>query len=214
MQFNNLTDLHSENINEISTALSKLQSQINHAEKDGNNPHFKSSFASLNSHWEACRELLGKNGLCVTQLVSIVDQKRILVTILSHSSGQWFKSYYPLIPSKDDPQAMGSCVTYARRYMLSAIIGTTAADDDGEGAMDRSQLPAKPKEKARSKTDPVLVSAEEAQVIQGFLDQCSDTVKTNFLSFLKQSFGTASCLSIPKDKYENLLNLMKKRATE
>ncbi len=108
--------LHSELINEISAALSKAQMEIESAEKDGSNPHFRSNFASLNSHWSACKEALGKNNLMITQLVSNENDKNILVTILSHSSGQWFKSYYPLVPVKNDPQGMGSCLTYARRY--------------------------------------------------------------------------------------------------
>jgi hypothetical protein len=43
-------------------------------------------------------------------------------------------------PVKDDPQGVGSCITYARRYALAAIVGVAPEDDDGNAA----SLPQKP----------------------------------------------------------------------
>jgi len=150
--------IHSENINEISTALSKMQGELKSVQKDGENPHFRSKFSTLNSHWDVCRETLSKNGLSISQVASFLpDGKSILVSILSHSSGQWFKSYYPLNPVKNDPQGMGSCLTYARRYMLSAMVGTSSDDDDGHEATH----PKKP--------EPVKV--DEKKIIRDFMEK-------------------------------------------
>jgi hypothetical protein len=41
----------------------------------------------------------------------------------------------PLNPVKSDPQALGSAITYARRYAYSAVLGlVTETDDDGNTA--------------------------------------------------------------------------------
>lgn len=127
--------MKSDNINELALALSKAQSQMKGATKDSSNPFFKSKYADLSSVWDACRDPLSKNGLCIIQTISVdVNTGTVLVTTLAHSSGQWIDSQYPIIPIKPDPQSMGSAVTYARRYALMAIVGIAPEDDDGNNA--------------------------------------------------------------------------------
>jgi len=60
------------------------------------------------------------------------------VTSLLHSSGQWMRSSLLVQPKDDTPQAMGSALTYARRYALTAIVGVAQVDDDGNAASGRS----------------------------------------------------------------------------
>jgi len=128
--------MHSEQINEISLALSKAQGEMHSAFFDKVNPHFKSKYASLDAIWEACREPLSKNQLSVVQLPVSEGGFLFLDTILSHSSGQWFKSRVPILTGdKMTIQALGSAMTYMKRYSLSAIVGISSReDDDGEGA--------------------------------------------------------------------------------
>lgn len=125
--------LHSENINELMTALAKAQGQMSHAIKDSVNPHYKSKFADLASVWQACREPLSANGLAISQTLDISGEKQVLVTMLGHTSGQWIKSMMAL-PCANRPQEMGSLLTYFRRYSLAAICGVYQDDDDGEAA--------------------------------------------------------------------------------
>ena len=121
----------SENINELLTALAKAQGEIKGAVKDSNNPFFKSSYADLAAVWEAIREPLSKNNLSVLQTTGYDDKgQTILYTTLGHSSGQYVSSSYPVRPVKDDPQGMGSAISYARRYCLAAIVGVFQVDDD------------------------------------------------------------------------------------
>jgi hypothetical protein len=56
-----------------------------------------------------------------------------------HVSGQWIESEFVLPIVKQDPQAAGSAITYARRYALQSIAGIPTADDDAESAMLRSE---------------------------------------------------------------------------
>lgn len=134
----------SENIGELATALSKAQAEIHAAEKDAKNPFFKSSYASLTSVWGAARGPLTKNGLCVIQTTTIDQGVMWLMTTLAHTSGQWIRGAYLLNPTKSDPQSLGACISYARRYALSSIVGITQEDDDAESAMDRQKTYAAP----------------------------------------------------------------------
>jgi hypothetical protein len=53
-------------------------------------------------------------------------------------------------PVKSDPQGIGSCITYARRYSLAAMVGVAPEDDDGNAASQKpefkSKAPAQPYE--------------------------------------------------------------------
>ena len=135
---------HSEQINELATALAKAQGDLKGAKKDSKNPFFHSSYADLASVWDACREPLSKNGLSVVQTTDwVVGEEHclLLLTTLLHSSGQWITGKLLIKPVKDDPQGLGSAITYARRYALSAIVGVAAEDDDAESAMGRKSSP-------------------------------------------------------------------------
>lgn len=133
--------MHSEQLDQLFTALSKVQAEMSSAIKDNYNPFHKSKYADLTAVWNACREPLTKNGFCVTQSIMRVEGENSLVTFLGHSSGQWMKSIAPINTEKKDPQSFGIAVTYQRRYALSAIVGVCVDDDDGESAMQRE--PAK-----------------------------------------------------------------------
>ena len=131
----------SEAINDLAAALAKAQSQMTGAIKDSANPFFKSKYADLASVWEACRKPLSDNGLSVTQMVNGAN----LDTLLMHASGQWVSSTAVLAPVKNDPQGMGSCISYMRRYCLAAIVGVFQQDDDAESAVGRNPNRAQPR---------------------------------------------------------------------
>lgn len=124
----------SEQINELAAALSKVQSAMKPAKKDSTNPFFKSKYADLSSVWEACKDELTKNGLAVCQTMESTERGEGVRTTLMHSSGQWISGVLVLNPAKNDPQGIGSALTYARRYGLAAILGIVTEDDDGNAA--------------------------------------------------------------------------------
>lgn len=138
--------MHSEQIDKLAAALVKVQASIKPAMKSSANPFFKSKYADLGEVWSACREALTANGIAVVQ----GGGGDGLMTMLLHQSGQWVAGSFPLSPVKPDPQAIGSAITYLRRYSLAAMVGvvTEDEDDDAEAAMARgnghaSPLPAK-----------------------------------------------------------------------
>ena len=126
----------------MAASLSKAQSAMSAAKKDSINPHFKSRYADLASIWDACREPLTKNGLSVIQMPGKDETGYYVETLLAHSSGEFVSCKLHISPVKDDPQGLGSSITYARKYGLAAIAGISAddSDDDGEAAMGRSDV--------------------------------------------------------------------------
>lgn len=138
----------SESIANLAEALSKAQGAIKNAVKDSANPYFKSKYADLASVWDACRKELSDNGLSVVQVPEIADVagdgfKIKVNTLLMHSSGEWISGDLVMIPVKEDPQGVGSAITYARRYALSAFVGIAPEDDDGNAASGKGTTQAK-----------------------------------------------------------------------
>lgn len=132
----------SPELGQLAEALSKAQAIIEGAKEDAVNPFFKSKYADLASVWNACKKALSSNGLSVIQTVENGGEKTYLVTMLLHASGQWVRSYMPILATKQDPQAFGSAMTYCRRYALAAMVGVCPADDDAESAMQDTRKPA------------------------------------------------------------------------
>jgi hypothetical protein len=125
----------SESINELAAAMAKAQAEMGGAVKDSANPFFKSKYADLTSVVKAIKEPFANNNLSYTQFPCAADGCVGVTTRLMHSSGQWLESSYMLPMVKQDPQAAGSTITYARRYALQAMAGIPTADDDAESAM-------------------------------------------------------------------------------
>jgi hypothetical protein len=122
----------SEQVNEIAAALAKAQSGMKNAALNKVNPHFRSKYADLAGIRDAVIPTLTANCIAVVQTLDVtVEGGNYLRTRLMHSSGQWIESLCP-IPPAPDMQKMGSAITYARRYSLSAICGI-AADEDDDG---------------------------------------------------------------------------------
>jgi hypothetical protein len=126
-------------IGELATALAKAQGAMKGAEKDSKNPHLSNKYASLSAIIEAARKPLSDNGLSWTQLIGQTEGGVILETVLLHSSGQWLSSEQPVtitvLSNKgiNEAQALGSGLTYFKRYALAAMLGISIADEDDDG---------------------------------------------------------------------------------
>lgn len=117
----------SESIKEIAVALHKFHGLMGKVGKDATNPHFKNKYASLSNIIEATTPHLNAVGLSIIQLPC----ESGLETMLLHTSGEYISSV-SLTPCKDasNPQALGSALTYARRYALGAVLSLNIDEDD------------------------------------------------------------------------------------
>jgi hypothetical protein len=141
----------SESILKISVALLKAQKKIQSVTKDASNPYFKSKYADLASVINACKDELNSEGITVLQPVD----EMYVETCLLHESGEYMSALTPIVcKSQNNPQDLGSAITYARRYGLQSFILLPAVDDDGEKATDHNvSQPNAPKTVAVSKDE-------------------------------------------------------------
>lgn len=131
----------SESVIKIMPALIKAQGSIKHAQKDAKNPHFKNSYATLESVIDATKDILLKQDITVVQTHTATNT---LVTTLYHASGEYLQSEVPLYMSKQDMQQLGSATTYARRYSLASMLNIAQEDDDGNGTKKPTEEKEKP----------------------------------------------------------------------
>jgi hypothetical protein len=137
----------SEQVDKLYPAFIAFQAEVPSVLKDGNNPHFKSKYATLPAITESVRPYLAKHGLGFTQSLAYRDGVQLIFTRIMHTSGQWMEDEgYVLNPTKNDPQGMASAVTYARRNTLGATAGIVTEDDD-DGNKASEPAPAKPASK-------------------------------------------------------------------
>lgn len=118
----------------LATALAKAQASFPAIARDktvrvetrtGGSYTFK--YAPLDSILAAVRTPLADNGLAISQLLDGHD----LVTMLLHKDGATLTGRVPLPRSDGDTvQALGSAITYLRRYSLQAMLGIAAEEDD------------------------------------------------------------------------------------
>ena len=146
-----MVEKRSDEINEIVKALVKVQAEIKNPKKEANNPFFKSKYSTLDSVIETYKELCSKNDLVVMEnpVSKVTESGKSLIGVeilLMHSSGQFINfDPYLLSPVKNDPQGVGSSITYARRYTLSSVFNIASEDDDDGNSASGNQAPKKEK---------------------------------------------------------------------
>ena len=126
---------HSEQINEIFAALAKAQGKIKPVRKDGANPHLGNKYTTLDAIIDEVKTPLSENGLSFLQPLTTDDRGLILETWLTHSSGQYLMADVVVSPMSgnrgvNEMQALGSSLTYLKRYALGAMLGIASEEDD------------------------------------------------------------------------------------
>jgi len=142
------------------------------------------NYADLPSIIEIINPLLKKNGLSFTQPLEFADGVRVIRTVLIHlETGQTLESTVDVpvvsLGKMNDYQALGSGITYMRRYSLSSVLGIVA-DDDNDAAGEQTTQKAQPQnDKPKWITDKE-VSQYVAKIKGGeYKDMTADSFMTN-----------------------------------
>lgn len=186
----------SATIGKLAEALSKVQGEMGAAEKNADNPYFKSKYADLATCWGVAREPLSRNGLAVVQTTAQglseteiyvplmlngrpvlkdglpveVPRKQMVITvntILMHTSGEWISSSMSMPLAKNDPQGVGTAVSYGRRYGLSAILGIVGKDEDDDANAASMPPQTAPARKAAAKAQAASAPQAAAKKAEG-----------------------------------------------
>ena len=109
----------------------KIQTEIGVLSKTETNPFFKSKYMDINGLLAQLLPLLSKYKVCVIQPVDVINDKNVLTTIVmdSETSKEIVHSSI-ILPDIQDPQKIGSAITYYRRYSLQSLFLLQAQDDD------------------------------------------------------------------------------------
>ena len=133
----------SESLTKFAPAFLKAQKALKKAQKDGTNPHFHSKFPTFESVWDACMPSFHENDLMVVQRPEGSANGVTVHTMVLHVSGEFMEDALNMPCAKpNDPQAVGSALTYGRRYGLEAMAGIVREDDDAEAATNHTEVRA------------------------------------------------------------------------
>jgi len=208
--------------NELFAALAKAQAEFGIAGLNSANPFYNSRYADFAEIVRVTRPALTKNGLCVLQRVIIEADYQVLATTLGHSSGQFMQSEMKInIPKiepeielnrpgekkkqpKSDVQAIGSYITYLKRYAYAAIVGVVISDedDDGEGAMKsyRNDSYNQPTQKVEHID---YITIEQHDLLQHKLKEMPKAAG----SILK-SYNITALTKLPKKSYHEVIDII------
>ena len=167
----------------IAQALLEFHKTNPHAYEDKRNPHFKNTYASLESVIKTVRTA-SQFGLTFTQEMDFEGDITFVRTVMMHSSGATRVSRTKIV-SKDpnDPQKQGSAISYAKRYGLQSIFGLPSDDDDGEIANKVDTTPPKKNQNVEPDIDKYIENAKSIQELGEIWKQfkpTDDAVKKKF----------------------------------
>ena len=157
----------------LAAALAAFQSELPPVHKDaaailegeskttGKKFTYGYKYAGLDNIVGIVLPLLGKHGLSFTSFPTLSDNGFVLHYQLMHASGGALAGDYPLPdPTRTKPQAVGSAITYARRYALCAVTGIAPDEDDDAAEAEREYVP-------ETRADGSATEAEQMRMNRG-----------------------------------------------
>jgi hypothetical protein len=152
--------------------LFEAKKEIGKISKDSTNPFFKSKYFDINGLLEHVEPILQKHELLLLQPISNGAVSTIIYDIDTENKNYMSSSIQ--LPIIQDPQKLGSAITYYRRYTLQSLLGLQAEDDDGNTATNQVKVESKP-----VLTDEQFAKCFDAnnEDIRTMLNKCSMTKK-------------------------------------
>jgi hypothetical protein len=125
--------------------LFEAKKEIEAISKDAINPFFKKAYFDINKILSDIEPILQKHKLLLLQ--PILDGKVRTEIRDAEKDGSTKESFVyseMSLPNIQDPQKLGSAITYYRRYTLQSLLGLQAEDDDGNTATKQVKEERKP----------------------------------------------------------------------
>ena len=141
-------EFSSPTISSLAPALLKVQTSLRPLYKDASNPFLNSKYVTLSTVLETCRETLGENGILLIQrgVASAPGTVTVETRFIHAPSSEWIAGLTCIpIPEEEQrmnsSQAVGSCISYGRRYGLMSMLGLAAVDDDTDAEFRTAPAP-------------------------------------------------------------------------
>lgn len=116
----------------IYSKLLKVQTEIGAISKDTKNPFYNSKYFDINSLLRQVMPLLQKQELV---LIQPIQDGQVKSVIIDTEGGSVESTMF--LPDINDPQKLGSAITYYRRYTLQSLLALQAEDDDGNATINQ-----------------------------------------------------------------------------
>jgi hypothetical protein len=186
-----MSDINAKFARSVSHAEAVTKSKTADLGKD-----FKYSYATLNDVLDACKAAASMEGLTFTQHVTPQgeDRQQIRTAIIDQDSGEMITFGGPIFPVTKDPQAVGSAITYHRRYSLIMLFALSVNDDDGAQA-------------SRAATRPHERTPAEAE-IRAMLAEADADTRTLFAHSFKEAYNS-TLTNLPESQHGDALKFTK-----
>ena len=117
----------------VITLLKQVRKQIQPIKRDGKNPHFGSHYATLDNVIEAVTSPLDDAGFLLTHRTFGNEHGMFVQTSIIYEEDRnlVLSTDIPIVLHKQDMQALGGAITYARRYGILSLLNLPTEDDDG-----------------------------------------------------------------------------------
>lgn len=204
----------SESIKELASALAKFQGEVKNTAnsktvivktKSGSTYTYK--YSPLDEVLSMVRPILSTNGLSMVQSPSNDNGTITLTTVLMHSSGEWLE--FPPLQLKAEantPQGVGSAITYARRYVLSAVLGISSEDDNDANVNEHNISSSEPKQAAKTKS-----SLSEAQIKRLYaIAKAAEVTQEQVNLSIQTEYKKENANELTKKEYDELCNRLEK----
>jgi len=177
----------------LAAALAAFQSELPSIRKgntakvksERTNTEYSYSYADLTDVSEVALPLLGKHGLAWSAQPTLMDTMFVLHYSLTHESGESLEGIYPLPDATTPPQQLGSAITYARRYALTAITGVAPGGDDD----DAQSAPAAPARQQRAAAKPKAQPAAKPTFQAATVDWAAKIIDAASVADLRDVFA-------------------------
>lgn len=161
---------------------------------------YKYRYATLADTLEAVNEALHAEGLVLLQPVYHEDEYMVLTcVIVDEATGLSLTFPGATFKIMNDPQGVGSAISYGRRYALTSLFGLVVEDDDGAYAQ-------------RAVTKPGQRTEAERQV-RDFVRTLNDDDRAAFMEQFKEAFGS-TLTALPESRHGDALTWQREWAME
>jgi hypothetical protein len=158
-----LEQWQSAEIDKLTAAIVRAQAQLKPVPKKCTNPFYNSKYADLADVMEGVAPF-NAEGIAITQFPMEAPSGQLYLDTQLSLGNQWMRSRLTMTLAKNDPQGMGSAITYGRRYALGCMTGiVTDEDNDGNQPAQPSKPAYKPKPAVAPAQSPVGGASEVAQ---------------------------------------------------
>lgn len=192
----------------LAEALVAVQLEAPQIPLDSTNPHFRSRYVSLAGVMEKVLPVTAKHGLAIVQLPTTLDGSPALTTKLVHVCGESVESTMLLLPAKPDPQGQGSALTYARRYMVLAMLGLVGDEDDDANSASGRPNGAKATATAHPRQSSERPASAKQKGLIHALSEKAGLSKAQQTALIQWTGGVAQLDRLPMKKASELIKAM------